>query len=150
MATSQVARIIFLLWALVGVGGLMQRRQRCRTRVETTALASGSDLLHLKDTLDVLLANPDSVVSLNHGASLLLADGSGAQAAISLYSKVDKTGFIGFFANYIEIAIDSGHRALQSVGMKNSYGAAIILFTLLSEYINATTTTVLIAETTNL
>ena len=133
MANSQVARFIVLLWALVEVRCLILRRPRYRTRVEITALASGSDLLHLKDSLDVLLANAESVVSLNPGASLLLADGSGAQAAVNLYSKVDKTGFIGFFANYIEIAIDSGHSALQSVGLKNSYGAAIILFTLLSE-----------------
>jgi len=54
-------------------------------------------------------------------------------AATNLYSKVDKTGFIGFFATYIEMAIDFGHRTLQSAGLQYTYGASIILFTLLGK-----------------
>lgn len=50
---------------------------------------------------------------------------------VSPYSKVDKTGFIGFFANFIEIAIDFGHNALNSIGVANSYGYSIIMFTIL-------------------
>jgi len=66
--------------------------------------------------------------------SMFLADGDTVAPAASVvnnpYSKVDKTGFIGFFANYIEIAIDFGHNVLPG---KNTYGLSIILFTLLSK-----------------
>jgi len=49
----------------------------------------------------------------------------------SPYTKVDKTGFIGFFANGIEIAIDFGHDIINKLGVQNSYGYSIILFTIL-------------------
>ena len=55
---------------------------------------------------------------------------------VSPYSKVDKTGFIGFFANFIEIAIDFGHNALNSIGVANSYGYSIIMFTILGKIIS--------------
>jgi hypothetical protein len=51
------------------------------------------------------------------------------QEAVSPYSKVDKTGFIGFIATYVEEAIDLGHSLFTSLGIKNSYGYAIIVFT---------------------
>lgn len=54
--------------------------------------------------------------------SLLLAE-----EAVSMYSKVDKTGFIGFFATYIEEAIDLGRSVV------GSYGVSIILFTVLGK-----------------
>lgn len=53
----------------------------------------------------------------------------------SPYSKVDKTGFIGFFATGIEIAIDFGHDMINKLGVKNSYGFSIILFTILGKYL---------------
>jgi len=52
----------------------------------------------------------------------------------SPYSKVDKTGFIGFFATGIEIAIDFGHDIINKIGVQNSYGFSIILFTILGTY----------------
>ena len=54
-------------------------------------------------------------------------------AAVSPYTKVDKTGFIGFFADLIEKGIDFGHFALNQAGIQYTYGFSIILFTLLSK-----------------
>ena len=45
--------------------------------------------------------------------------------------KVDKTGFIGFFADIFEQAIDLLHNI---AGGKGSYGIAIVFFTFLSEF----------------
>ena len=56
-----------------------------------------------------------------------------AAEAVSPYTKVDKTGFIGFFASIIEQGIDFGHVLIQQAGVKNTYGFSIILFTLLSK-----------------
>jgi membrane protein insertase Oxa1/YidC/SpoIIIJ len=50
---------------------------------------------------------------------------------VSTYSKVDKSGFIGFFANIIEQGIDLIHVGLNKVGVEYSYGISIILFTFL-------------------
>ena len=55
---------------------------------------------------------------------------------VSIYSKVDKTGFIGFFADYIEQAIDAGHRLIQALGVKSTYGYSIVLFTVFSKLVN--------------
>lgn len=63
-----------------------------------------------------------------------IADGDVAAAPASIYSKVDKTGFIGTCADYIEQAIDLSHTLFVNLGIKNSYGFSIILFTFLSKY----------------
>jgi hypothetical protein len=54
-----------------------------------------------------------------------------SDVAASAYTKTDKTGVIGFFATYIELAIDFGHSMFNKIGIVNSYGYSIILFTLL-------------------
>jgi hypothetical protein len=59
-------------------------------------------------------------------SSLVVADA--AAEGTNLYSKVDKTGFIGAIAEQIENAIDFGKGAV------NSYGLSIILFTCLSKW----------------
>jgi hypothetical protein len=51
----------------------------------------------------------------------------------SPYSKVDKTGPIGFFADTIEQAIDLTSQTFKNLGLANGYGFAIILFTILSK-----------------
>jgi hypothetical protein len=56
-----------------------------------------------------------------------------AAPAASIYSKIDKTGFIGTCADYIEQAIDLSHTLFVNLGIKNSYGFSIILFTFLSK-----------------
>ena len=52
-----------------------------------------------------------------------------AAGEVSRYSVVDKTGFIGFIAENVENAIDFGHDMIKNIGVKNSYGFSIILFT---------------------
>ncbi len=56
-----------------------------------------------------------------------------ADEAVSIYSKIDKTGFIGFIATYIEVAIDFFRSVFAAAGIKNAYGPAIILFTLIGK-----------------
>jgi hypothetical protein len=73
--------------------------------------------------------------------SILLAVGDDAAASaekvadvaaqVSIYSKVDKTGFIGGIAAVIETVITFFHETLQKAGLENSYGVSIILFTIL-------------------
>ena len=66
----------------------------------------------------------------NHLASFLSNSFQLADAAVSAYSKVDKTGIIGFLATYIEIGIDLGKNLFQSLGVQNAYGPSILLFTM--------------------
>jgi YidC/Oxa1 family membrane protein insertase len=55
-----------------------------------------------------------------------------ADAPVSPFQKVDKTGIIGGIASVIENGIDAAHTGLEGDGMTaNTYGIAIILFTLL-------------------
>lgn len=54
-----------------------------------------------------------------------------ADAAVSPYSKVDKSGFIGGIANVIEGGIDLAHNTLSSAGISGAYGISICLFTAL-------------------
>lgn len=54
-----------------------------------------------------------------------------ADAAVSPYSKLDKSGPIGFLATFVEAGIDLAHNGLSGMGMtSNTYGISIILFTL--------------------
>lgn len=82
---------------------------------------SPNDLTEISSHVDVLMNQ------LQHNSLYI------AEEAASIYSKSDKTGFIGFFATYIEIAIDFGNNLFNKIGIKNSYGYSIILFTLLSK-----------------
>lgn len=70
-------------------------------------------------------------------SSLNLADASVAadipSAAVSAYSKVDKTGFIGSCADILERAIDLSHDLMQKLGVKDTYGFSIILLTIFSK-----------------
>lgn len=93
----------------------------------------------LSDSLDALhhvvgkLANTD-FHALHSTFNVADADIAPAAPAASIYSKIDKTGFIGTCADYIEQAIDLSHSLFVSLGIKNSYGFSIILFTFLSEF----------------
>ena len=62
-----------------------------------------------------------------------MADEVAAEEVVSAFSKVDKTGFIGFFADKIEIAIDLGHSVMQSAGIQYTYGFSIMVFTVLGK-----------------
>lgn len=72
----------------------------------------------------------DSIITSSTAASTepVISD-----VAASAYTKTDKTGVIGFFATYIELAIDFGHSMFNKIGIVNSYGYSIILFTLLGK-----------------
>lgn len=54
-------------------------------------------------------------------------------AEVSVYSKVDKTGFIGTVADVMERAIDLSHDLMQKLGIKDTYGYSIILLTIFSK-----------------
>jgi hypothetical protein len=70
----------------------------------------------------------DFVTNLEHFQNSLMI----AEEQVSRYSQVDKTGFIGFVATYVEMAIDFSRNLLQQAGIKDAYGYSIILFTVLS------------------
>lgn len=70
--------------------------------------------------------------------------------AVSPYTKVDKTGFIGFWADIIEKGIDLGHTTLQATGLKATYGISIILFTLLIKALTLPLTTAQLESTTKM
>lgn len=55
-----------------------------------------------------------------------------ATASSGLY-KVDKSGFIGFFADLFEQAIDILHDVAKKTGAESTYGLAIVFFTFLSK-----------------
>lgn len=82
--------------------------------------------------MQLKMHNPmDSMTSIFH-SSQLLSDAAIEQAieTTSLYSKVDKTGFIGFIADYVERTIDFGRDVIHNGGIENGYGFSIILFTI--------------------
>lgn len=70
---------------------------------------------------------------LDHLSNILTNSFQLADAAVSAYSKVDKTGFIGFIATYIEIGIDAGRSLFQTFGIQNAYGPSILLFTIIGK-----------------
>ena len=94
--------------------------------------SSSSSLLLRKITKTKLI--PNDITS-----SLLLSDEGITKAVdtaageVSRFSQVDKTGVIGFLADYIEKAIDLVHSLLNGVGVEYSYGIAIIILTCLSK-----------------
>ena len=125
-----------------------------RRRLTTSAFMEHREVLQQAlGSMDVFSGSAQSVMQdLHHHASSLLlslSDGGVGEGAaldapaaavpkdmsdVSRYSTVDKTGFIGFFADYIEQAIDLIHKGLQGAGLHNTYGISIIIFTLLGWY----------------
>jgi YidC/Oxa1 family membrane protein insertase len=93
-----------------------------------------TDYSHFETLLDQNSLNLADVV--NEGASV--------------YTKVDKTGVIGFFATYIEKAIDLGHGIIQNFGIDNTYGYSIILFTILIKALTLPLTTTQLESTTRM
>ena len=87
----------------------------------------------ISDTINGMHAASIHVMDHFHQNSFYLSDDAIAEVMpstdVSLYSKVDKTGFIGFLADYTERVIDFSHDIFKGMGFENSYGYAIILFT---------------------
>lgn len=73
-----------------------------------------------------------------------------SDATASAYTKVDKTGFIGFFADGIEKGIDFGHSTLQFVGLQNTYGFSIVIFTFLIKALTLPLTITQLESTTKM
>ena len=93
-----------------------------------------------KSALKLSMVDPDSlnhiVTHLQHSHHLDFSSFyTAADAVVSPYSKVDKTGPIGFIATYIEGAIDLFKDLLNGVGIKNGYGFSIVIFTILSKFL---------------
>lgn len=87
----------------------------------------------ITDHIPSLLLSADDISA---GSDVVTNTASAAVEAASPYSKIDKTGVIGFIASYVEIAIDGGHTLLQNLGVKYSYGFSIIIFTLFGKKMN--------------
>lgn len=103
---------------------LLQGDAAFKTSLRRTPLR-GNQQLHLIPEIHQALSNRGlhfNVITNQVQQSLPLVD-----YAVAMYSKVDKTGFIGFIATYMEEAIDLGRSVL------GSYGVPIILFTLIGE-----------------
>lgn len=94
----------------------------------------------LSSSLDTLhhfvngFANPD-VHLLPNSFNIADSDVIAAipESPVSVYSKVDKTGFIGGCADVLEKAIDLSHDLMQKLGVKDTYGYSIILLTIFSK-----------------
>lgn len=90
---------------------------------------------HHSDFTSTLLTAVDEVASsastaVDEAVTSVATTAAATAEALSPYSKVDKTGFIGFIATYVESAIDLGHNILNGIGVKNNYGYSIIFFTM--------------------
>lgn len=93
------------------------------------------------DALNHVMSNAGNEIQQALHSTFNIADGEVADAAApaieavgGLY-KVDKTGFIGFFADLIEQAITLIHELLTNIGLgKNTYGYSIVIFTLFSKF----------------
>lgn len=122
-----------LLLSLIQVHGFL----RLQTRVQRRQLHQIQALADLHEPiLQTYLGATDAIQHAHHilQHGFVVADeNTVAQGAVSAYAKVDKTGFIGFFADFIEQAIDLTHTFLQGTGIQNTYGISIILFTLLGK-----------------
>ena len=108
---------------------IITQSEKLHSEIKSSSSNLRSDLVSKwHNSLSSSLITSDEAVSDSTASSAVVEN-------VSPYSKVDKTGFIGFFANFIEIAIDFGHNALNSVGVVNSYGYSIIMFTILGNSI---------------
>lgn len=127
---------------------------------ETFALAPRSNFKFAKSRSTKRFLSPTDAMDSFHQVesylnsisshSILTSADEVAAEAVSVYSKVDKTGFIGFFANIIEQGIDLGHTALQAVGVKYSYGFSIIFFTFIVKILTLPLTTTQLESTTKM
>ena len=127
--------------------------------VQSSESATSSQLVHSNsakyssnlvskwhNSLSTSLVTSDAVLSETETTTAAAVE----SVNTSPYSKVDKTGFIGFFANIIEIAIDFGHDIINKLGVQNSYGFSIILFTVLRKYLLISNVSLLCIKFTNL
>jgi len=155
---AKLCILLAIISIVIHSDGFKQVSFRHTSTVKTTALSDFS-VLHdtgvLSSTVDALHHVVSGVHtdfhSLQSTFNLADADVAAAPAGeVSLYSKVDKTGFIGGCASYIEQAIDLSHSLLQKLGIQNTYGFSIILFTILIKTVTLPLTTSQLESTTKM
>ena len=141
------------------LGPAMPRRMQLTAAVEHVDLAvslhslvqSTGDFVHLTGSHDILGGMEPSLThtDTNHLLqSLNLADGDIVATPEQYGAKaVDKTGVIGFFATYIEQAIDLFHNILPG---KETYGLSIIIFTCLIKALTLPLTKTQLESTTRM
>ena len=116
----------FIIW-LALISAIVAFRPVSIQRYAIKSQKFSTTKLNLIPELSDAFNQLSSVISVDSVADHIRNSFLIAEEATSLYSKVDKTGFVGFFATYIEEAIDIGRSVV------NSYGLSIILFTILGE-----------------
>lgn len=102
---------------------------------------------HIDPLVQVVQHAHHQIDLLHHSISLAADDPA---AAVSIYSKVDKSGPIGGFASIIETIIDFFHTTLNNAGVKNSYGFSIIGFTCIIKALTLPLTTQQLESTTKM
>ena len=107
---------------------------RLQHRMTLTATADLHPIVNLFNQFqhaDIVGSLQTSILIADEKTAAAVEKVADAAAQVSLYSKVDKTGFIGGIASTIETVITFFHETLQKAGLENSYGVSIILFTML-------------------
>mmetsp|Transcript_4182 Transcript_4182/g.4334 ORF Transcript_4182/g.4334 Transcript_4182/m.4334 type:complete len:456 (+) Transcript_4182:68-1435(+) len=155
---AKLCILLAIISIVIHSDGFKQVSFRHTSTVKTTALSDFS-VLHdtgvLSSTVDALHHVVSGVHtdfhSLQSTFNLADADVAAAPAGeVSLYSKVDKTGFIGGCASYVEQGIDLSHNLLMKAGLQNTYGFSIILFTILIKAVTLPLTTAQLESTTKM
>jgi hypothetical protein len=114
--------------------------RRATSLADLSVLLDSSVLTHSIDAFHHTVNHAANIDLTDLHSTFNLADADATAAIpitpageVSIYSKVDKTGVIGTIASYIEMAIDLSHELIQKLGVKDTYGYSIILFTILSK-----------------
>lgn len=126
-AFAQVATILCFQFGTTRAFRPTQRNYRLRSLQAVDSIHAIGDIgSQIAASMPIFHSKIDSFLGSTPSSSFLLS----AEEAVSVYSKVDKTGFIGFIADGIEKVIDFGHETLQRTGLQATYGYSIIAFTI--------------------
>lgn len=98
---------------------------------DTDILSTSMDAFH--HVLSSLHSDTHAIHGTFNLADAGIAAPPAPDAAVSPYTKVDKTGFIGGIADVMERAIDLSHNLMQKLGIKDTYGYSIVLLTIFSK-----------------
>ena len=137
MPHRSVCFLVVLFAVATTYGFNLPAQSRLQHRFALTATADLHEpLLNLVSQLQHVDASiapmrQSMLLAVEEDAASAVEKVADAAAQVSIYSKVDKTGFIGGIAAGIETVITFFHETLQKVGLENSYGVSIILFTIL-------------------
>lgn len=129
---ASIALVVVICSFILEYGGVVAFSLRSSSMIRKSRPLQLNAVADAAEVLQHSSAAVDALTSALQQSSFSVADA--ADQAVSIYSKVDKTGFIGFFATYIEVAIDFFRSKLQSAGVTNAYGYSIIIFTVLGTF----------------